>query len=127
MLTEGTSSNSADCVSETNCWGVKKGSLQKAVSLSSCRGKWSLLFCFSVCAQVDFPHEQQSAALSALCQGLSFYILRMLNTCLVASKVLQTSLVVSGNYRKWRGHLELTAAAFVWPGSWNQPCLMNRE
>lgn len=45
--------------------------------LSSWRGKLSLLFHFSVCAQMDLPHEQQSAVHSTLCQALSFYILTL--------------------------------------------------
>lgn len=93
--------------------------------LSSWRGKWSLLFYFSVCAQMDLPHQQQSAVHSTLCQGLSFYALRMLNTCLITSKVLlYWSVIITVN---GEGTWCSLPQPFVWPGSLNQPSLMNGE
>lgn len=73
---------------------------------------------------MDLPHEQQSAVHSTVCRGVSFYLLRMLDTCLITSEVLQTSLLVSDNYTKWRGHLVLTAPAFCM-ARFLEPALLN--
>lgn len=128
MLTEGTSSNSADFQTVSVCLkliagGWKKEVCKRLVPWTGWVAGEENGHCCSIFLSAPRWIFSMSAVHSTLYQGRSFYILRMLNTCLIASKVLQTSLLVGDSYRKWRGYLELTAPAFCMARFLEPACL----